>query len=65
MLQAGRSCHSLFCLSFLLHIFLSVRLGRQALLQVLEVRRLVRPANVLDYEALAIVLLCLLSMQSK
>ena len=46
--------------------FLStVRWGRQALLQVLEVRRLVRPANVLDYEALAIVFLCLLSMQSK
>src|SRR5690554_2109906 len=42
-------------LSFnLLHIFCqSVRWGRQALLQVLVLRWLVRPANVLDYEALA------------
>jgi hypothetical protein len=65
LLQAGLSCLSSFCHSFLLHIFLSVRLGRQALLQVLVVFWLARPVYVLDYEALAIVLPCLLCTQSK
>lgn len=44
MLQAGRSC-----LSFLLHCLSVSAFARQALLQVLAVCRLVRPANVLDF----------------
>ena len=46
-------CYSIF--HFCCIVLLSVHWGRQALLQVLIVCRMVRPANVLDYEALTII----------